>query len=47
MQRGRSKAIVEEVRSVVSSWRDYAEEANVLPEWRDKIANTHRVKDFE
>ncbi|MGD9018758.1 MAG: hypothetical protein PVF84_00820 [Desulfuromonadales bacterium] len=47
MQRGRAEAIVEEVRSVVARWRDYAEEANVLLEWRNKIANTHRVKDFE
>lgn len=47
MQRGRAEAIVEEVRSVVSRWRDYAEEVNVLPEWRDKITSTHRVKEFE
>lgn len=44
LKRGRAKAIMDEVRSVVSQWRQYADEAGVLPLQRDKIQNTLRLK---
>lgn len=46
MKRGRVKTILEEVLSVVSRWNDYAEEAKVTPNWRDKIAGTLRTERF-
>lgn len=46
MKRGRAETIVNEVIEIVSRWRDYADEAGVLPAWRDHIQGTLRVKDF-
>ena len=46
MKRGRAETIVNEVVETVSRWRDYAEEAGVLPAWRDHIQDTLRVKYF-
>ncbi len=46
MQRGRADEILEEVRSVVSRWREYAEEDRVPIEWREKIARTLRLERF-
>ena len=46
LKRGRAEAIVKEVVAVVSQWRDYADEVNVLSEYRDKIARVLRVNDF-
>jgi len=46
MKRGRAETIVNEVIEIVSRWRDYADEAGVLPAWRDHIQDTLRVKDF-
>lgn len=46
MKRGRAKAILGEVREVVMRWREYAEEAGVTPEQRDKIQNALRLKPF-
>ncbi len=43
MQRGRAESIIEQVRSVVARWADYAEEARVAPEWRERIAGTLRL----
>ena len=46
MKRGRAETIVNEVIETVSRWRDYADEAGVLPAWRDHIQDTLRVKGF-
>jgi serine/threonine-protein kinase HipA len=46
MKRGRAETILQEVRSVVSRWMDYAEEAKVDTAWRDKIAKTLRIEKF-
>jgi serine/threonine-protein kinase HipA len=46
MKRGRAEAILEQVRRVVSCWPEYAEEARVLAEWREKIARTLRLEGF-
>lgn len=43
MKRGRAKAIVSEVREVVSRWNDYADDVGVLPPLRDKIQNALRL----
>ncbi len=44
MQRGRAEAILEEVRSVVGHWPEYAKEAGVSADWRDRIARTLRLE---
>jgi len=46
MKRGRAETIIEEVRSVVAHWREYADEVGVNPGQRDKIQNTLRLKPF-
>jgi serine/threonine-protein kinase HipA len=46
MMRGCAETIVNEVTETVSRWRDYADEAGVLPAWRDHIQDTLRVKYF-
>ena len=43
MVQGQFKTIVEEVIKVVSHWRDYADEAGVLPRQMDLIQNTLRL----
>ncbi|MEN7972914.1 MAG: HipA domain-containing protein [Verrucomicrobiota bacterium] len=47
MKRGRAETIIEEVRSVVGQWRDYAEESRVDPNHRDRIQKTLRLEPFE
>jgi serine/threonine-protein kinase HipA len=47
MKRGRAETIIDEVRHVVTRWRDYADEARVLPDHRDKIQATLRLEPFE
>ena len=42
MKRGRAKSIVQEVRAVVSRWRDYADDVGVSAEQRDKIQHALR-----
>ena len=42
MKRGRAEAIVEEVRAAVAKWPDFAEQANVMDEWRKQIQ--HRLR---
>jgi serine/threonine-protein kinase HipA len=44
MKRGRAETIIDEVRSVVSQWRDYADESRVNPEQRDKIQAALRIE---
>lgn len=47
MKRGRAETIIGDVRAVVARWHDYAEEARVLPEHRDRIQRTLRLEPFE
>jgi serine/threonine-protein kinase HipA len=44
MKRGRAKAIVNEIRQVVSRWKDYADDVGVNAEHRDKIHPVLRLK---
>lgn len=46
MKRGRAEAIIDEVRRVVERWPEYAEQAGVSPDWRDRIAWTLRLERF-
>lgn len=46
MKRGRAEAIVDQVLRTVSRWRDYADEAGVQGDLRDRIAPTLRLRDF-
>ncbi len=46
MKRGRAETIIKEVQEVVSRWRDYADEARVLPVQRDQIYKTLRLTPF-
>ncbi len=43
MQRGRADEILDEVRSVVGSWRDYAGQADVLASIVASVARAHRL----
>ncbi|MDF7798717.1 type II toxin-antitoxin system HipA family toxin [Pontiellaceae bacterium B1224] len=47
MKRGRAETIIHEVRTIVARWRDYADEARVLPGHRDKIQGALRLALFE
>lgn len=46
MKRGRAETIIEEVQSVITRWREYADEVGVNPEQRDKIQNALRLEAF-
>ncbi|WP_319524110.1 HipA domain-containing protein [uncultured Desulfosarcina sp.] len=46
MKRGRAEAIVKQVQSTVSRWREYADEARVKPDWRDRIQTALRLNVF-
>jgi serine/threonine-protein kinase HipA len=43
MKRGRAATIIEEVTSAVRRWPEFAAEARLADEWRDKIQKTHRL----
>ena len=43
MKRGRAEAIVDEVRTAVRKWPDYAEQAQVMDNWRTQIQHNHRL----
>ncbi len=43
MKRGRAETIVEEVRAAVAKWPDYAEQAQVMKEWRQQIRRNLRL----
>jgi serine/threonine-protein kinase HipA len=43
MKRGRAETIVEEVRSAVTKWADYAEQAQVMNNWRKQIQHNLRL----
>ena len=47
LKRGQAKNILNKVRGVVCHWRDYADEAGVNPNQRDKIQNALRLATFE
>ena len=46
LKQGEAKAIVGTVQAVVSKWRDYAEEAGIHPDQRDKIQRVLRLDVF-
>jgi serine/threonine-protein kinase HipA len=46
MQRGRAKAIVNEVQDVVGNWQGYARAADVSPDWTIKIQHALRLSAF-
>ena len=43
MKRGRAATILEQVQTAVNRWPEFAAEAGVPDEWRDKIQKTHRL----
>ena len=43
MKRGRAGTILEEVQTAVTRWPEFAAEAKVAEEWREKIQRTHRL----
>lgn len=47
MKRGRAETIINDIRTIVARWRDYAEEAGVTPGHRDRIWKTLRLEPFQ
>ncbi|MFZ4682682.1 MAG: type II toxin-antitoxin system HipA family toxin [Terrimicrobiaceae bacterium] len=43
MKRGRAAKIIAEVQTAVQRWPEFAAEARLADEWRDKIQKTHRL----
>ena len=43
MKRGRAAKIIEEVKAAVKRWPEFAAEARLADDWRDKIQKTHRL----
>ncbi len=43
MKRGRARVILEEVTEAVRRWPEFAGEAKLADDWRDKIQKTHRL----
>lgn len=43
MKRGRAGKIIEEVQAAVRRWPEFAAQARVADDWRDKIERTHRL----
>jgi serine/threonine-protein kinase HipA len=43
MKRGRAATIIGEVQAAVRRWPEFAAEARLADEWRDKIQRTHRL----
>ncbi len=46
MKRGREKIIIEEVKQVVSRWKEYSDDAGVESKQRDQIYKVLRLKQF-
>jgi serine/threonine-protein kinase HipA len=44
MKRGRSEAIVQEVGAAVAKWPDYAEQAQLMREWRQQIQSNQLLE---
>jgi serine/threonine-protein kinase HipA len=47
LKRGQARAILNEIRQVISRWRDYADQAGVNSEQRDKIQKALRLNPFK
>ena len=47
LKQGQAKTILTKVRDVVSRWRDYADDAGVNPDQRDKIHNALRLDTYK
>lgn len=43
MKRGRAATLIKEVQTAVKRWPEFAAEARLADEWRDKIQKTHRL----
>jgi serine/threonine-protein kinase HipA len=43
MKRGRAEAIMDEVCTAVKKWPDYAEQADVMNDWRKQIRQNLRL----
>ena len=43
MKRGRAKIIIDEVRSAVTRWPEFAAQAQLADEWRSRIQSSHRL----
>lgn len=43
MKRGRAKTLIDEVQAAVRRWPEFAAEAQLADEWRDRIQGTHRL----
>jgi serine/threonine-protein kinase HipA len=43
MKRGRAEVILEEVRAAVARWPEFADQAVVVPAWRDQIRQNLRL----
>ena len=43
MKRGRAETIVDEVCAAVKRWPEFAEEADVMKDWRKTIGENHRL----
>ncbi len=43
MKRGRAAKILEEVQAAVNRWPEFAAQAKLADEWREKIQKTHRL----
>jgi serine/threonine-protein kinase HipA len=43
MKRGRAATIVKEVQAAVARWPEYAAQAQLSDEWRERIQKTHRL----
>jgi serine/threonine-protein kinase HipA len=43
MKQGRAEAIVEEVRTALNRWPEFAAQAGVAKLWRDKIQSSYRL----
>lgn len=46
MKRGRAETIVQQVQDTVTQWREYADQAQVKPAWRDQIQAALRLNEF-
>ncbi len=47
MKRGRAAKIIEEVKAAVKRWPEFAAEAKLYDDWRDKIQKAHRLTFLE
>src|SRR5271169_5238635 len=43
MKRGRAETIVDEIRAAVKQWPEFAEQSDVMNDWRKTIRENHRL----